>query len=247
VRHSLAQPRASTHRPAQRMLGAGAAGHTYSIVARCARTGMVGAAITSSSIAVGSRCIFAAPGVGAVATQNYTDPRLGRLGLDLLRRGYSAQATLDQLVQAGRFPEHRQIACVDFDGGSAAHSGSRALPVYAELTASDVAVAGNLLAGPEVVQSMLDSFTAHPGDALADRLVNALAAGYAAGGEVGHAERAAAVLVFDRDSFPAADLRIDWDEQDPVSALRSLLGRFTPEARTFERWAKNPTEVTDAH
>ncbi|MEE9199746.1 MAG: DUF1028 domain-containing protein, partial [Dehalococcoidia bacterium] len=86
---------------------------TFSLVGYCERTGMVGMAISTSSICVAARCVWVEEGVGAVATQNLTDPRLGKLGLYLLGRGYSAQAVIEELVRAGAYPEHRQLGIVD--------------------------------------------------------------------------------------------------------------------------------------
>ena len=102
---------------------------TFSLVGHCKRTGMVGMAVSTSSICVGARCVWVETGVGAVASQNLTDPRLGKLGLDLLRRGYSAKAVVDELVKAGAYPQYRQIGVVDIVGGTAAHTGSQ---VYME-------------------------------------------------------------------------------------------------------------------
>ena len=98
---------------------------TFSLVGHCKRTGMVGMAVSTSSICVGARCVWVETGVGAVASQNLTDPRLGKLGLDLLRRGYSAKAVVDELVTAGAYPEFRQIGVVDIVGGTAAHTGAK--------------------------------------------------------------------------------------------------------------------------
>src|SRR5262245_36453550 len=120
--------------------------HTYSLVGRCERTGMLGIAITTSSIAVAARCVWLEANAGAVTTQNVTDPRLGQLGLALLRQGYAARAVVDELVRAGGYPEYRQLACVDRDGASATWTGAKAFPAAAELCERNLAVTGNLLA-----------------------------------------------------------------------------------------------------
>lgn len=216
--------------------------HTYSIVARCRRSGMLGMATTSSSVAVASRCMFVRAGVGAIATQNLTDPRLGLLGLDLLARGYSAPPAVRELVRAGLYPEYRQIACVDSDGQSAVWTGNRALPRYAELAADDVAIAGNSLSDERVVAMMAEKFSAMSSHHLASRLLAAIRAGFDAGGEAGHGERSAGLIVCDRESYPVIDLRIDWDEVNPVAALENLWARFSPQMTTFLDWAKRPTE-----
>jgi uncharacterized Ntn-hydrolase superfamily protein len=215
---------------------------TYSVVGRCERTGMLGIAVTTSSIAVAARCVFIEANVGAVATQNLTDPRLGKLGLDLLRAGHGARAVVDALVRAGAYPEYRQLACVDHDGHAATWSGAHAFPTAAAVSEPNLAVAGNLLASGGVVDAMAQAFREAADQHLAERLVRALAAGKAAGGEVGASERSAGVKVCDRESFPIVDLRVDWDEADPVTALDALWRRYRPEMDRFLLRALNPTD-----
>ena len=97
---------------------------TFSLIGRCERTGMFGIAISTSEMAVGSRCIHVAPGVGAIVTQASTNPRLGHLGLNLLRAGYAAPRVLDELAASDAFVERRQLGCLDTTGGSAGRTGS---------------------------------------------------------------------------------------------------------------------------
>ncbi len=220
--------------------GGGTFGHTYSIVGRCERTGMLGIAITTSSICVAARCVWIEANVGAVATQNLTDPRLGKLGLELLRQGYGAPAVVEELVRAGRYAEYRQLACVDRDGFSATWTGGKAFPASAELTERNLAVAGNLLASEAVVQAMAGAFHATSDLHLADRLVRALAAGKAAGGEAGGNERSAGLKVVDCDSFPLVDLRVDWEEADPVRRLGALWERYRPDMDLYRLRAIDP-------
>jgi uncharacterized Ntn-hydrolase superfamily protein len=225
---------------------AGTLASTYSIVGRCERTGLLGIAVTTSAIAVAARCAWVEANVGAVATQNLTDPRLGQLGLDLLRRGYGARAVVDDLVRAGAYPDYRQLACVDHDGGSAVWTGTQCFPVHAMRSARNVAVAGNLLASGAVIEAMLAAFAGSAERHLADRLVAALAAGKAAGGETGRNERSAGLKVCDRESFPLVDLRVDWDEADPVAALAALWERYRPEMDKYVRRAIDPTSAPGA-
>ena len=224
---------------------AGSFTRTYSIVGRCERTGMLGIAITTSAICVTARCAWVEANVGAVATQNLTDPRLGKLGLDLLRRGYGAKAVVDDLVRAGAYPDYRQLACVDHDGGSAVWTGPQCFSRHATFLARNVAVAGNLLASGRVIDAMAEVFLASPERHLADRLVGALAAGKAAGGEVGRNERSAGLKVCDRESFPLVDLRVDWDDADPVAALAALWERYRPEMEKYVRRAIDPTAAPE--
>jgi len=214
--------------------------HTYSLVARCERTGMLGIAITTSSICVAARCVWLEANAGGVTTQNVTDPRLGQLGLSLLRQGYGARAVVDELVRAGRYPEYRQLACVDRDGSSATWTGAKAFPTAAELSEPNLAVTGNLLASETVVPAMAAAFRAAADFHLADRLVRALEAGKAAGGEVGGKEHSAGLRVFDHDSFPLVDLRVDWAESDPIGRLAELWARYRPEMELYRLRAIDP-------
>ena len=118
---------------------------TFSIAARCARTGALGVAISSSSPAVGARCPNVRAGVGAVSTQNVTDPRLGSAVLDALAAGSDAHAALAQVSATASFAEYRQLTAVDRNGRSAVFSGDKSLGINAEELAPDVAAAGNLL------------------------------------------------------------------------------------------------------
>jgi uncharacterized Ntn-hydrolase superfamily protein len=212
---------------------------TISITARCARTGMVGIAISSSSPAVAARCAWTEAGVGAVATQNITDPRLGALGLDLLRRGYGAKAVIEQLVQAGAFPEYRQLAVVDQDGRTASHSGAKTLGIHAVAEGLGCIAAGNLLAAPGVPAAMVAGFLAADGEHLAERLLRGLEAGLAAGGEAGPVH-SAGLRVADRHVFPICDLRFDWSDA-PIADLRRGWEVYRPQMPDYLQRAIDPT------
>jgi uncharacterized Ntn-hydrolase superfamily protein len=212
---------------------------TLSITARCGRTGMVGIAISSSSPAVAARCAWTAAGVGAVATQNITDPRLGALGLDLLRRGFGAPAVVAQLVTAGRFPEFRQLAVVDQDGNTASHSGARALGINGAVPGPGCIAAGNLLASAEVLPAIVAAFVAHPAEHLAERLLRALEAGAAAGGEAGPLH-SAGLRVSDRHVFPICELRFDWSDT-PIADLRRGWDVYAPQMGDYLQRAIDPT------
>src|ERR1700744_6806071 len=110
---------------------------TFSIIGRCARTGQIGVAVASPSIAIGARVAYCAAGVGAVLTQHRTDPRLGPRGLELLRSGCTAQETLDALVASTPNARWRQLAVMDAAGNTAAYSGSRTKPEMSEAPAQD--------------------------------------------------------------------------------------------------------------
>ncbi len=212
---------------------------TLSIVARCPRSGQFGVAIASSSPAVAARCAHARAGVGAAATQNVTNPALGPLMLDRLAAGAAAAAAVAAARDADRFPDHRQLLAVDAAGGTAVHSGARALGVWAAAQGRDCAAGGNLLAGDHVPGAMTSAFEAAAGP-LGDRLMAALRAGVAAGGEAGPV-RSAGLLLVHRESWPYADLRVDWTEAGcPVVALDRAWAVYRPQADAYVTRALNP-------
>ena len=123
---------------------------------------MFGIAVTTSSICVSSRCAWLRAGVGAISTQNVTNPALGKEGLDLLEEGLEPQAVLDRLVEGEPFRDWRQLAVVGRTGGGAAYSGAKTLGTHAEAKGANCVAAGNLLANPDVPQAMANSFAANP-------------------------------------------------------------------------------------
>lgn len=214
---------------------------TFSLVARCAETGMFGLAISSSSPAVAARCSFARAGVGAVASQNVTDPSLGPLTLDLLESGMSAREAIAEVRRRSQFLDYRQVLAVDRDGGAAIHSGAKALGLWAEAWGENVAAGGNLLADSEVPQAMVDAFQAAAGH-LGDRLLAALKAGLAAGGEAGPVH-SAGLKVVDKVSWPIADLRCDWTEDCPIEALATAWTIYKPQMGAYIQRALDPREA----
>lgn len=214
---------------------------TFSLVARCAETGMFGLAISSSSPAVAARCSFARAGVGAVASQNVTDPSLGPLTLDLLESGMSAREAIAEVRRRSQFLDYRQVLAVDRDGGAAIHSGAKALGLWAEAWGENVAAGGNLLADSEVPQAMVDVFQAATGH-LGDRLLAALKAGLAAGGEAGPVH-SAGLKVVDKVSWPIADLRCDWTEDCPIEALATAWTIYKPQMGAYIQRALDPREA----
>lgn len=211
---------------------------TFSLVARCADTGMFGVAIASSSPAVAARCAHARAGVGAVASQNVTDPALGPLSLDLMQGGLSAPEAVAEVERRARFPEYRQVLAVDGTGRTAIHTGAQALGIRGQAQAQDVAAAGNLLAGPGVPQAMVAAFADSRGH-LGDRLLAALRAGRDAGGEAGPVH-SAGLLVVDRLSWPVADLRCDWTEACPIEAVAAAWAVYAPQIEAYVQRALDP-------
>ena len=212
--------------PEEGRRGPGIAFTTFSLVGRCERTGMLGIAIATSEMAVGSRCVHVAPGVGAVITQAATDPRLGHLGLERLRAGAAADRALAEIAARDPFVERRQLGCLDATGAVAARTGSENRPWAGHRTAPDVVVAANMVVGPAVVDDMLAAFGRDADRPLWERLLAALEAGKAAGGEPG-GEHSSALFVVDREPAPLVDLRVDF-APDAVPALRRLAERYFP-------------------
>jgi uncharacterized Ntn-hydrolase superfamily protein len=213
---------------------------TFSIVARCARTGQFGIAISSSSPAVAARCAHVRAGVGAVASQNITDPSLGPLVLDQLETGLAATEALAAVIAGRSHIDYRQLLVVDREGQTAIHSGRQVLGVWGEARATDCAAGGNLLAGELVPMAMVEAFTMAKGH-LGERLMRALEAGIAAGGEAGPVH-SAGLKIADRLSWPMADLRIDW-AKDPIGMLRSAWDVYAPQMAAYVQRAEDPTQA----
>ena len=212
---------------------------TFSIVGRCGRTGMFGVAITTSSICVGARCPHVRAGVGAVATQNITDPTLGPRTLDELAKGHDADDALARAIAGKSHLEYRQIIVVDSAGTTASYTGGRILGTHAVATGEHCVAAGNLLASVEVPAAMVDAFAANADLHLAERLLRALEAGISAGGEKGPVH-SSALLVADRQPFALVDLRCDWDDADPVATLRRLWTDYEPQMQAYLIRALDP-------
>lgn len=212
---------------------------TLSVTARCARTGMFGVAVTSSSPAVAARCAFARAKAGAVSTQNITDPRLGPAGLDLLASGHDAVASLDALKSAaGPHLPYRQLAVIDGAGRAAAHTGDKALGIAGHRIGRDVVAAGNLLASLTVLDRMIEAFERESDRHLAERLLAAIDAGMEAGGEAGPVH-SAGLLVVDAVSWPLVDLRVDWSSR-PLHRLRDLWELWQPQMDAYITRGLNP-------
>lgn len=214
---------------------------TFSLIAHCPRTGQFGAAVTTSSIAVGSRVPFAAAGVGAVLTQHRTDPGLGPRGLALLRGGLTAAAVVEALVAGTPHHAWRQLAVVDAAGRTAHFHGTAVKPERAAAHGPAVVAVGNILTSAQVPAAMVAGFLAAPEDPLAERLLRGLEAGEAAGGEHG-AVTSASLLVVWREVFPYVDLRVD-QSAAPLAALRALWAEYAPLADGFLQRATDPGEA----
>lgn len=218
---------------------------TWSLIARDA-TGAFGVAVASRFFAVGALCPHAASGVGALATQALVNPLYAPAALDALSRGAAPIHVVQSLTDADEGRDHRQLHVIDIEGRTAAHTGAACIAWCGQRSGRDFSVAGNMLAGPSVVEDTAATFVANAALPFAERLIAALAAGEAAGGDQ-RGKQAAALLIYTTESYPALDLRVD-DHADPIVELQRLykksLERFQPFVACLPRRA-NPAGVTD--
>lgn len=210
---------------------------TFSIIARCNKTGQFGAAISSSSPAVASRCIKAKAGVGVATSQNVTDPELASILLDLVKYNVSSSDAILELVNNTDFIKYRQLTLIDSATSPSAYTGSNALGINSHVTGKDAVCAGNLLANSKVPNRMLEAFENSKGS-LAERLLHALKAGADAGGEAG-AIHSSGLLVVDKLDWPIIDLRVDWSDR-PIEDLDTLWEIYEPQVDAYILRALNP-------
>lgn len=213
---------------------------TFSIAGVCPNTGMVGCAITSSSICVASRCAFVRSGTGVALTQNVTNPDLGPLALDLMSDQTSPEETLRALATEDTDIQWRQIGVLNQAGEGTTFSGNQALGTYATAQGKSCIAMGNLLDNTGVPQAMIDSFENSSGH-LAERLLKALEAGLAAGGELGPVQ-SAGLLVAAKPDWPVVDLRVDW-HIEPISELRMVWRNYLPQMDAYITRAKDPANA----
>ncbi|WP_277182640.1 DUF1028 domain-containing protein [Caballeronia sp. BR00000012568055] len=213
---------------------------TFSIVGRCDKTGQLGIAISSSSIAVGARCPWVRAGIGAVATQNVTLPALGPQILDLLAdEKLTPFNALSRALDANEWSEYRQVTVIDSQGRTAFFSGKEALGTYHAVAGEQCVAAGNMLSGVHVIEAMPAAFASAEGT-LADRLLAAMQAAIAAGGEAGPVH-SAALKITGEQSWPLVDLRVDWADDDPIGKLADLWTAYKPQMQDYVTRALNPT------
>jgi len=196
---------------------------TYSIVARDRETGELGVAVQSRAFNTGAIVPWAAPGVGVVATQSYTEPSYGPLGLDLLRAGKTPEQALAGLVAADDEPEYRQVAILDGKGRVAVHVGEACIPAAGFAAGEGFSAQANMVDSERVWEAMAESFERSEGP-LANRLIDALDAAEAAGGDW-RGRQAGGIIVVAAEGEPWArelDVRVD-DHDDPLGELRRLV------------------------
>lgn len=193
---------------------------TWSIVAKDPATGQIGIAVSTCAFAVGARVPFIATGVGAVASQAFVNPFYGLRGLELLRAGASASEVIGIVTASDEGRGDRQVHVMDTKGRFAAHTGDTCVPWAGHLIRDHFSVAGNMLAGPQVIEETASVFAAESALPFARRFIAALRAGEAAGGDK-RGKQSAAILIHDGEEYPLIDLRVD-DHADPLAELARL-------------------------
>lgn len=200
--------------------------HTYSIVARDAATGDLGVAVQTHWFNVGPRVIWAEPGVGAVATQSFTDPSYGRLGLQMMAAGKAAPDALKALIAGDAHEDVRQVGMVDAKGGTAVHTGEHAIVEHCNHAGEGFTVQANLMLNNTVCSAMVEAYNSTKGD-LAERMMAALEAAQGEGGDIRGKQSSAMIVVSgdaskERWNSTLFDLRVD-DNPDPIAEMRRLL------------------------
>jgi uncharacterized Ntn-hydrolase superfamily protein len=219
---------------------------TWSIIARDNSTGQFGVAVATRFFAVGARVPHIAAGIGAIATQALVNPYYGIDGVRLLREGRTPRETVETLIAADNGRESRQLHIMDASGCIAAHTGSECVDWCGHIEGKGFSIAGNMLAGARVLDDTAKAYIANETLPFAQRLIAAMRAGEAAGGDK-RGKQSAALLIYADEEWSALDLRVD-DHSDPLRELERL------EQVSRERWVhfrkylpsrKNPAGITD--
>ena len=224
----------------------GTPSHTLTIIGRCAETGYLGVAISTSPPAVGARCPMVRTNLAAVSSQAYANPELSRTALNLLERGYAPAKALDEIRASDEWAEYRQVGIVDREGRSAVYTGEENSEWKGHINDTDFVAMGNYLHGAPVVEAMAETFRNSQGEIIEERLLRALEAGRDRGGDLdGHAS--SALVVHGRDDYPRTDLRVDFfepiesrTEQDAVDELRRIFTVYRPLIPYYEKRPRNP-------
>jgi uncharacterized Ntn-hydrolase superfamily protein len=202
---------------------------TWSIIARDPASGAFGVAIATRFFAVGSLCPHAQSGVGALSTQALMNPHYGAQGLELLRAGVPAPEAVQRLVAPDEGREQRQVHIIDAAGRIGQHTGRQCVDWCGAVAGDGFSVAGNMLANERVIRETARAFQGSR-KSFADRLIGALEAGEAAGGDK-RGKQSAALLIYSGEDYPELDLRVD-DHVEPLIELRRLYDkaheRFIP-------------------
>ena len=224
--------------------------HTFTMIGRCEREGLLGICLTSSPPAVAARCVYLRANVGAVATQAYTDPGLGSLALRLLGLGYSPAKVIDEMKASDEWSGYRQHGVLDQNGRTAVFTGSNNLDWKGHVTGPNHIAMGNSLAGPQVVDAMAKAFLNSSEEILEERLLRAIEAGRNAGGERGSEKGgpplSSGLVVYGRNAYPRTDLRVDLFPSQPgmagdaVDELRRVFSEYKPLIEYYELRPRDP-------
>ena len=219
---------------------------TWSIIARDSTTGQIGIAVATRFFAVGARVPHIAPGIGGVATQALVNPYYGIDGVKLLREGREPREVVDTLIAADDGRASRQLHVMDIKGRVAAHTGSECVDWCGHIQGDNFSIAGNMLAGAAVLDDTAQAYIANATLPFAQRLIVAMKAGEAAGGDK-RGKQSAALVIQGKEEWSDLDLRVD-DHTDPLAELERL------EQVSRERWVhfrpflptrSNPAGITD--
>jgi len=219
---------------------------TWSIIAQDNATGQIGIAVATRFFAVGARVPHIAPRIGGIATQALVNPYYGIDGLNLLREGRAPRDIIETLIAADAGHGSRQVHIMDASGRIAAHTGTDCVDWCGHIEGNGFSIAGNMLAGSRVLDDTAKAYIANESLPFAQRLIAAVRAGEAAGGDK-RGKQSAALLIYGEEEWSDLDLRVD-DHADPLTELERL------EAVSRERWVhfrkylpsrKNPAGITD--
>jgi uncharacterized Ntn-hydrolase superfamily protein len=219
---------------------------TWSILARDAATGAFGVAVTTRFFAVGALCPHARAGAGALASQALVNPLYGPRGLELLAEGVAAAEVVRRLVAADDGRDARQLHVLDREGRNAAHTGAACVEWCGHTLRDGFSVAGNMLAGPAVVDDTVAAYERNAALPFAERLIAALDAGQEAGGDK-RGKQSAALVIYSTEEYPDLSLRVD-DHAEPLVELRRLYQESRRIFQPFRRFlpsAANPAGVWD--
>ena len=207
----------------------GAERHTFTILAKCPRTGALGIAMATYSLGVGGYCPAINPQAGVLASQAFADPRLRPIGMQILESGSSAEQALMGMQEADPYVDYRQIGIVDCRGGVAAYTGSKARTWAGHETGKAYVAMGNVMTSSRVVAAMAGTFESTETEDLEARLLRAIEAGRDAGGQP-EGQRSAALIVYRvEELYPWMDLRVDAHDE-PVGELRRVYELYQPMA-----------------
>jgi uncharacterized Ntn-hydrolase superfamily protein len=219
---------------------------TWSIIARDKATGCFGIAVATKFFAVGARVPFIAAGVGAIATQALVNPFYGTKGLRLLRDGKTADAVVNELIADDDGRDHRQVHIIDSNGRIVAHTGTECIGWHGHVAGEEFSVAGNMLAGARVLDETASAYLGGAGLPFPRRLVAAMLAGEAAGGDK-RGKQSAALLIYGEEDWSDLDLRVD-DHAEPLAELERLERVSRERWMSFRRFLpgrRDPVGVTD--